>query len=110
MDRALDRDRMRMALGEAGGLPTPEVLIELLADAEVRLFQGPHSVDPRLVDTAWFLHSVGSALGSVNMYGPERQRAAFQVAGHIFDLALADPILDPIERLRFTFAGQDKSI
>jgi len=106
LDRALDRDRMRMALGEAGGLPTPEVLIELLADAEVRLFQGPHSVDPRLVDTAWFLHSVGSALGSVNMYGPERQRAAFQVAGHIFDLALADPILDPIERLRFTFAGQ----
>jgi hypothetical protein len=106
LDRALNPDLLRVALGEAGGLPTPEALIELLADAEVRLFQGPRSVDPRLVDTAWYLHSVGSALGSLNLYGPERQRAAFQVAGHIFDLALADPALGLIDRLRFTFAGQ----
>lgn len=106
MDRALNPDRLRVALGGAGGLPTPEALAELLADAEVRLFQGPQPIDPRLVDTAWYLHSVGSALGALDLYGPERQRSAFQVAGHIFDLALADPALEPTDRLRFTFAGQ----
>lgn len=106
MDRALNPERLRVALGESRGLPTPQALSDLLADAEVRLFQGPHPIDPRLVDTAWYLHSVGAALESLDLYGPDRQRAAFQVAGHIFDLALADPGVEPIDRLRFTFAGQ----
>lgn len=110
MDRALSPDRLRTALGEAAGLPTPEALIDLLADAEVRLFQAPQPVDQRLLDTAWYLHSVGSALESLDVYGPERQRAAFQVAGHIFDLALTDPTLGGTDRLRMTFAGQVANI
>jgi hypothetical protein len=110
LDRALNPNRLRVALGGAEGLPTPEALVELLADAEVRLFQGPHRIDPRLVDTAWYLHSVGSALGSLDLYGPERQRAAFQLAGHIFDLALVDPALEPTDRLRLTFAAQVANI
>lgn len=106
MDRALNRELLQTALGDATGLPTPRELAELLARAEVALIRGARDVDPTLIVTGWYLHSVGSALPALQLYGLERQRQAFQVAGHIFDLALDAPDMDTVERLRFTFASQ----
>jgi len=110
VDRALDPDLLRIALGDAVGLPTTEDLMEQLASTEVALFRGEQRVSDELQATAWYLHSVGSALPALDLYGPERQRSAFQVAGHVFDLALNDSRFAEAERLRFTFAAQVANI
>ncbi|MCV0384729.1 MAG: DEAD/DEAH box helicase, partial [Erythrobacter sp.] len=106
MDRALSLDLLNLALGETANLPSPEEFAETMALAEAELFRGNQTVPESTLATAWYLHSVGSALGSLELYGVQRRRAAFQVAGHIFDLALADPVRDELERLRLTFAAQ----
>jgi hypothetical protein len=106
VDRALNLDHIRLALGETAHLPTARELVDTIAETEVALFRGLEQVDPALVDVAWYLHSVASALPALEMYGLERQRAAFQVAGHIFDLLLADPTLTGLDRLRCVFAAQ----
>ena len=63
MDRSLDPDLLRIALGGAAGLPTAEeLMVNKLASTEVELFKGEQSVSDPLLTTAWFLHSVGSAL------------------------------------------------
>ena len=50
--------------------------------------------------------------GSLIYHGPDRQRTAFQVSAHVFDLALGHHrLLHPqSERLRFTFASQTANI
>src|SRR5437762_1882519 len=99
-----------MALGGVAGLPNPGELAALLANAEAALFRGAQEIDDEVLATAWYLHSVGSALPALELYGLDRQRAAFQVAGHIFDLALSNQELDEVDRLRVTFAAQVANI
>jgi hypothetical protein len=110
VDRSLNPDLLRAALGDAAGLPTARELADLLARAEVALIRGARDVNADLIVTGWYLHSVGSALPALQLYGLERQRQAFQVAGHIFDLALDTPDASTTERLRFTFASQVANI
>ena len=69
MDRSLDPDLLRIALGGAAGPPTAEELMEQLASTEVELFKGEQSVSDPLLTTAWFLHSVGSALPALDLLG-----------------------------------------
>jgi hypothetical protein len=106
VDRSLRLDLLELALGETRNLPSAEELAEALALAEAELFREQVGVSDDLLRTGWYLHSVGAALESLQLYGTARQRAAFQVSGHIFDLALADPAHDEIDRLRLTFASQ----
>ena len=110
MDRSLSPEHLRVALGDERGLPSTEELGDLLGEAEVSLVTGAPTLDPRLIVTGWFLHSVGAALPALELYGLERQRQAFQVAGHIFDLALEEPGSTTVDRLRMTFASQVASI
>lgn len=49
---------------------------------------------------------MASSRHALETYGIERQRSAFQVAAHIFDLALHLPELSPLERLKYCFAAQ----
>ena len=111
MDRALNAEHLEAALGEGiHGLPSARELATLLANAEAALFRGAQDVDDDVLATGWYLHSVGSALPALELYGNERQRAAFQVAGHIFDLALSNETIDEVDRLRLTFAAQVANI
>ncbi len=106
MDRALNPEHLLTALGNSAGLPSVTELSSMLAASEAALLRGSQHVDDRVLATGWFLHSVGSALPALEIYGIARQRSAFQVAGHIFDLALNSPELDEIDRLRLTFGSQ----
>ena len=129
MDRALDFALIEGALGshspsdawhsERAGrgaarvpgwqppLPTVEQLQRLLAQAEIDLFLDRHQVPPALLRAAWYLHGVASASSAHAEYGPERQRRAFQVSAHIFDLASAgSEIENESERLSQIFAAQ----
>jgi hypothetical protein len=110
VDRALNLDHLRVALGQSRGLPTPAELGSMLADSEAALLRGSQSVDDRVLATGWVLHSVGSSLASREIHGEARQRAALQVAGHIFDLALGNPDVEYLDRLRFTFASQTANL
>lgn len=111
MDRALNPEHLQTALGGGvRGLPTSGELAALLANAEAALFRGAQEVDDAVLATGWYLHSVGSALPALELYGADRQRAAFQVAGHIFDLALTSSNVEEVERLRLTFAAQVANI
>jgi hypothetical protein len=108
VDRALRQEDLADALGThpEGALPTVEELIDLIAEVEVRAFIGPDAIDDQLLEAAWYLHGVASAAAASALYTPERQRRAFSVSAHIFDLALNSPGHELLDRLNFAFAAQ----
>jgi len=106
MDRALDPELLSLALGRYENLPSPEEVSELLTNAELALLLRKPEISEELVGIGWYLHAVASSKYALQTYGVERQRAAFKVAGHIFDLLLQTPKLGRIERLKYCFATQ----
>ena len=106
MERSLDPQLLALALGEHGALPTPQSLSELLARAELGLLQRRPAFNDELLGSGWYLHAIGSSKYALRTYGLERQRAAFQVAAHIFDLYLQSQELEQVDTLKFTFASQ----
>jgi hypothetical protein len=61
MERALNLDLIRAALGVGGMFPPPEEVQRRLAEAEIALFLQRGAVDDELLATAWYLHGVGTA-------------------------------------------------
>lgn len=110
MERALNLGDLTVALGEHPGeprlLPTSAELQSLMADTEVRLFTGRPAVSDELIEAAWYLHGVASASAELNLYEPARQRRAFQISAHVFDLTLLARPWPREDRLRFSFAAQ----
>ncbi|MFC1930684.1 DEAD/DEAH box helicase [Chloroflexota bacterium] len=106
MDRALDPEMLAIALGQHESLPSPEAMSQLLAQAELALLIGSPKISEELIATGWYLHAVASSKYAFRTYGINRQRRAFQVAGHIFDLLLQMPETERFSRLKQTFACQ----
>lgn len=106
MERALDPELLRLALGQHQVLPSAEDLSELLAEAELALLLRDPSISDQLIAIGWYLHAIATSNYALRTYGIERQRAAFQVAGHIFDLLLQAPEVPRMERLKYCFAAQ----
>jgi hypothetical protein len=108
VDRALNREDIADALGThpAGVLPTAAELVDLIAQVEIGAFMRRFEISEELLLTAWYLHGVASAADAAVRYTPERQRRAFAVSAHIFDLALADPGREPRDRLTLCFGAQ----
>lgn len=108
MDRALRRDDLADALGThtPGVLPAVNELIALIANVEIQAIRQNFAVEDELLRTAWYLHGVASAAQAFELYSPPRQRRAFAVSAHIFDLALNDTSRDRHDRLTLTFAAQ----
>lgn len=106
MERALNLDLLRAALGQGGMFPPPEEVQRRLAEAEIALFLQRGAVDDELLATAWYLHGVGTSRASLQIYPVERQLQANQVAAHIFDLALSAGIASEVVRREMTFAAQ----
>lgn len=105
MERSLDLSLLSGALADRSGLPTPVELQDMMADAEIGLLLKRTEVDPTLLETAWYLHSVASVSHAKELYSLARQRQAFLVSAHIFDLALVDKERSVEERLTFGFAA-----
>lgn len=105
MERSLDLSLLSGALADRSGLPTPVELQDMMADAEVGLLLKRTEVDSTLIETAWYLHSVASVNHAKELYSLARQRQAFLVSAHIFDLALVDKERSLEERLSFGFAA-----
>lgn len=108
MERALDIEALEVALGaHPEVLPTPKELQRLIANSEIGLFMERPALTDSMLRTAWYLHSVASAPRAEEVYATVRQRHAFAISAHIFELALAslDKIL-PVDRLRLRFAAQ----
>lgn len=91
---------------ESGALPTVQELTDLIADLEVRTFIGPTRIDPELLTTGWYLHGIASASAASDTYSPARQRQAFAVSAHVFDLALADSDRTVQQQLTLAFGAQ----
>jgi len=106
MERDLDPEWLRLALGEHVNLPSAEEVSQLLSAAEVALLLHKPRISEDLIAIGWYLHAIASSKYAFRTYGFERQRAAFQVAGHIFDLLLQTPELGRQERLKYCFAAQ----
>lgn len=106
MDRALDPELLSLALGEHEALPLPEEVSRLLAEAELALLLRKPKISEDLIGIGWYLHAVASSKYALQTYGVERQRAAFKVAGHVFDLLLQTPEIDRFEKLKYCFASQ----
>lgn len=105
MERSLNLGLLAGALDGRTGLPTAEELQQLMADVEVRLILQQSEMDQQLFDTAWYLHSVASVDGARQRYSLPRQRQAFQVSAHIFDLALNQDGWTAEQRLSYGFAA-----
>ncbi len=106
MERALNLEDLRLALGDGGMFPSAEELQHRLAQAEIALFLQRGAIDDELLATAWYLHAVGSARVALALYPVDRQRRANQVAAHIFDLALSAGMASELEQRETTFAAQ----
>jgi superfamily II DNA/RNA helicase len=106
MERDLNPEWLRLALGEHVNLPSAEEVSRLLSEAEVALLLHKPQISEDLIAIGWYLHAIASSKYAFRTYGFERQRAAFQVAGHIFDLLLQTPELSQQERLKYCFAAQ----
>ena len=102
----LDPELLRLALGEQVNLPSADELSTLLTKAELALLIHKPEISEDLIATSWYLHAIASSKYALRTYGIERQRAAFQVAGHIFDLLLQTPDLNRLNRLKYCFAAQ----
>ncbi len=105
MERALDLDMLADAIGEHRGLPTPIELQRLIADLEVALFIRQREVPASVIAAGWYLHGVASADPSHQIYGAVRQRRAFTVSAHIFDLASSNGDLSRPALLEYGFAA-----
>jgi hypothetical protein len=105
VERALDLALLNGALNGRTNLPTAEDLQQLMADVEVQLLLRRASVSQPLLDAAWYLHGVASVNEARERYSLARQRQAFVVSAHIFDLALSDDGLDLRDRLSYGFAA-----
>jgi len=105
VERSLDIALLRGALDGRTGLPEPEELQDLMATAELGLLLERAEIDPILIETAWYLHGVASVSEARQKYSLARQRQAFLVSAHIFDLALGDIGRTREERLSFAFAA-----
>ncbi len=69
VERSLDPALLGAALGATSRLPSPEELAATISEAEISLLLGRGEVVPDLVRLGWFLHSVGSAIPSLELYG-----------------------------------------
>lgn len=105
MERALDLQLLRDALAHRTRLPSAEQLQERMAKAEIALILRRTNVDRKLIKTAWYLHGIASVSKARERYTVARQRQAFLVSAHIFDLALARDDLNLDERLAIGFAS-----
>ncbi|GAA4584833.1 hypothetical protein GCM10023194_25740 [Planotetraspora phitsanulokensis] len=105
MERALNLQLLAAALGGRSGIPTAQELQELMAAIEVQLVLRRAEIPQRVLDAAWYLHAVASVDQARERYTAARQRQAFQVSAHIFDLALNQDGHNPIDRLSFGFAA-----
>ncbi|GHI04622.1 hypothetical protein AQI88_29645 [Streptomyces cellostaticus] len=108
MERTLNLPALRDALGppQPDALPSPEQLIRLIADIEVGAIMNRFVIDDQVLTTAWYLHGVCALSEAAELYTPTRQRHAFAVSAHIFDLALAGTARAPAEQLSLAFAAQ----
>lgn len=105
MDRALDLSLLAQALAGRTGIPNARELQQLMADVEVQLILRRASIPQELLDAAWYLHAVASVSQARQRYTLARQRQAFLVSAHIFDLALSQNDSPRIDRLSFGFAA-----
>jgi hypothetical protein len=105
MERALDLGLLTAALAGRSGIPTAQELQQLMADVEVQLFLRQAEIPPELLDAAWYLHAVASVSQGRQRYTIARQRQAFLVSAHIFDLALNQDDQPLLDRLSFGFAS-----
>ncbi len=109
MERALRLGLLEAALGgepDGRALPTAHELQELLAETEIGLVTGQPELHPQLLETAWYLHGVASVSARLGLYQEARQRRAFQVSAHVFDVALNDPRRARSEQLELGLAAQ----
>jgi hypothetical protein len=105
VERSLDLGLLRRALDGRTGLPNAEELQQLMADVEVQLLLRRAESAQELLDAAWYLHGVASIHLARERYTLARQRQAFLVSAHIFDLALNQGNWSRTERLSFGFAA-----
>ncbi len=106
MERSLDPELLGLALGGHERLPTAEEFSQLLTNAELALLLRDPSVPDVLTATGWYLHGIASSKFALKFYGVERQRAAFQVSGHIFDLQLHTTEISDLDKYKYCFAAQ----
>jgi replicative superfamily II helicase len=106
MERSLNPDLLALALGDHERLPSVEEFTDALETAELGILQGEERLADTVFPTAWLLHAIASSDEATRLYGENRQRAAFRVSAHAFDLILQQDERDWIDRAQLCFAAQ----
>ncbi len=106
MERDLDPDFLFTALQKHDHLPSVDEVKGLLTDAELALLEKRKNLTDDLILTGWYLFAIASSKSALEKYGYERRKAAYSVAGHIFDLVLQSFSLSKFESLKYCFASE----
>jgi superfamily II DNA/RNA helicase len=106
MERSLEPELLARALGDYERLPSVEEFTDALETAEIGILTGQDSLSDTVIETAWLLHGIGSSHYARDLYGADRQQAAFEVSAHAFDLILQQDTYDWIDRAQLCFAAQ----
>lgn len=106
MERALSTEIIELALGNSNLFPSTDDFTKKIAEAELSLLLGNYKVDESLLNTGWYLHAIATSKVALELYGLDRQRAAFKNSAHIFDIIIKDNNLSKIEKLKYCFAAQ----
>ncbi|HEY8272858.1 MAG TPA: DEAD/DEAH box helicase, partial [Pseudobdellovibrionaceae bacterium] len=106
MERYIDLELLAVALGGIQNLPSNQELSKIISETEVNLLISQGAVSNSLIEVAWYLFTIASIKSANEIYGIKRKRAALQVAGHIFDLALVSNKHESHAKIRLVFASQ----
>ncbi|MGW1247930.1 DEAD/DEAH box helicase [Streptomyces sp. NPDC002535] len=109
MERTLDPAVLASALGDVrpgGVLPSPDELLQAIADLEVAAFRAEQGIRQETLATAWLLHGLAAMEEGTPGYDRVRMRNALAVSAHVLDLALGDSRLSQADRLQIAFAAQ----
>ncbi|WP_281904024.1 DEAD/DEAH box helicase [Nocardia cyriacigeorgica] len=78
----------------------------LIAQIEIAAMMNRFEIDEKILQTAWYLHGICALTEAAELYTPTRQRRAFAVSAHIFDLAVNGRSQSPSTLLSLAFAAQ----
>jgi superfamily II DNA/RNA helicase len=106
MERSLDPELLELALGNHERLPGREEFADALEAAELDVLSGGSNLEDFVAPTAWLLHAVASSRAATERYGADRQRAAFRVSAHAFDLILQREKHSWMDQAQLCFAAE----
>ena len=106
MERTLDLRNVENLLQRKQTLPSSEELTNMIYNAELQVIVMKGNPDSKLIETGWFLHSIGFNKLLNEQYEKDTINKCIEVSATIFDNLLQNKHHYKFDLLQFCFAAQ----